>query len=97
MSSSMRGYSTQPSEGPLSQYVRDPERKTPKPKKDSKVVPDGRGVLVLTRKDGETIEIPELNISITIEIETGYKARVIIQAPREITVLRGELVSRLVG
>ena len=50
---------------------------------------------MLTRKDGETIEIPELNITLTIEIETNYKARVIIQAPREITVLRGELVSTL--
>ncbi len=101
MSSSMRGYSSQPSEGPLSQYVRDPERRVAKtPVHNGKELPvehDGRGVLVLTRKNGEKIEFPELNITVTIELETGYKARLIIQAPREITVLRGELVSRLVG
>ena len=94
--SSLKGYSAQPSEGPLSKF-REERRTEPKPKpqhghKPLSVEPDGRGILVLTRKDGETIEIPELNITLTIEIENLFKARVVIQAPRDIKVLRGELV-----
>lgn len=96
---SLRGYSSQPSGGPLSKF-REERSNEPKPSvefghKKVEVEPDGRGILVLTRKNGEKIEIPGLNMTITIELETGYKARVIIQAPREIAIVRGELLSRL--
>lgn len=50
-------------------------------------------MLVLTRKTGETIFIGE-SIKITIvRIEPG-RARVAIDAPRDMPIMRGELVGR---
>lgn len=48
-------------------------------------------MLVLTRKEDETIHIGE-NIVITIVRIDGNKVRVGVEAPREDMVLRGELL-----
>jgi len=47
-------------------------------------------MLVLSRKQGETIPIGD-DIKITVVRTKGDRVRVGIEAPREITVLRGEL------
>lgn len=47
-------------------------------------------MLVLSRKEGEIILIGD-NIKITITRIRGDRVRVGIEAPREVTVLRGEL------
>lgn len=49
-------------------------------------------MLVLSRKKTETIVIPAFNIVITITEVRGDKVRVGFDAPREIEILRGELI-----
>lgn len=49
------------------------------------------GKLVITRKPGESFVIGD-SITVTIESIDKKKARVSIQAPRELTILRTELV-----
>lgn len=48
-------------------------------------------MLILTRKQGQTICLGE-NISITVMEVTGDKVRIGIEAPRDVRVLREELV-----
>ena len=48
-------------------------------------------MLVLTRKMNETIDFPELDISVNILSLGGSKVRIGIDAPLEIKVIRGEL------
>jgi carbon storage regulator len=48
-------------------------------------------MLVLSRKQNETIVIPQLGIEITLVAIRGDKARIGINAPREYDVHRGEV------
>ncbi|MEM9644942.1 MAG: carbon storage regulator [Planctomycetota bacterium] len=50
-------------------------------------------MLVLTRKVGEEIRLVEAGVTIRIKGATSSRAQVAIDAPRELTVLRGELDS----
>ena len=50
-------------------------------------------MLVLSRKAEETIEFPELGISIEVIRVKGSAVRVGIKAPDSVRVLRGELTS----
>ena len=53
-------------------------------------------MLVLTRKETETIHLVEAGVTITI-VEVGRnKVRIGIEAPRELTILRGEHLERSV-
>jgi len=47
-------------------------------------------MLVLTRKTSETIHIGD-NISLTVIQTNGNSVRIGIDAPRDVTILRGEL------
>lgn len=49
-------------------------------------------MLVLSRRAGESVHFPELNISIEIVKSKGSAVRLGIDAPMEIKVLRGEIV-----
>lgn len=56
-------------------------------------------VLVLTRKEGETVvtgnaAVPGTEVTFTVLAIEGSKVRVGIDAPRDTTILRGELVER---
>ena len=53
-------------------------------------------MLVLTRKNGERIII-DGQIEITVVEVRGNQVRLGVQAPREVTVLREELVGEAVG
>lgn len=49
-------------------------------------------MLILSRKEGESIEIPELGV--VIEVTSIKKSRITIgiEAPKELAILRGEIV-----
>jgi len=49
-------------------------------------------MLVLSRKTNETIELPELGISIEVTQIKGAAVRLGIKAPESIRILRGELL-----
>lgn len=49
-------------------------------------------MLVLSRKNEETIQLPELGIEIQILNLWGSSVSVGIEAPRHIRILRGELI-----
>lgn len=49
-------------------------------------------MLVLSRKTNETIELPELGISIEVIKVKGGTVRLGIKAPESIRILRGELL-----
>ena len=49
-------------------------------------------MLVLSRKTNETIELPELGISIEVTQIKGGSVRLGIKAPESIRILRGELL-----
>ena len=51
-------------------------------------------MLVLTRKLNETIHFPELDISVNVLSLGSSRVRIGIDAPLEITVIRGELEQR---
>ncbi|MEL7266448.1 MAG: carbon storage regulator [Planctomycetota bacterium] len=51
-------------------------------------------MLVLSRKQNQTIEIPEYGIEITLVSVGGNRAKIGIQAPREIAILRSECLDR---
>lgn len=48
-------------------------------------------MLVLTRKEGEQIHIGN-DITVTVTLVQGDRVRLGIEAPRDVTILRGELV-----
>jgi carbon storage regulator CsrA len=52
-------------------------------------------MLVLTRKPGESIEVPDCNLTFTILETRGGRVRVSITAPREVGVCRTELLEEL--
>ncbi len=49
-------------------------------------------MLVLSRKTNETIELPELGITIEVTKVKGGTVRLGIKAPESIRILRGELL-----
>jgi len=51
-------------------------------------------MLVLTRKRGETVVLPDLDVEITIQKLRGGKVKVGVQAPAGIRICRGELLNR---
>ena len=48
-------------------------------------------MLVLTRKVGEKFYVPEIGLTVTILKQSGNKLSIGIDAPRQYTILRGEL------
>lgn len=48
-------------------------------------------MLVLNRRTGEEIIIPELGITLTVLMTANNKVRVGIEAPKAVRILRGEL------
>lgn len=50
-----------------------------------------KGMLVVSRKEGETIVVPSIGLTIRILQTAGGKAKIGIEAPREVSILRGEL------
>jgi carbon storage regulator len=48
-------------------------------------------MLVLTRKAGEELVLPDLGVRITLLVVAGNRVRVGVQAPSDVVVLRGEL------
>lgn len=48
-------------------------------------------MLVLTRRAGEELVLPELGVRITLLVVAGNRVRVGVTAPPEVVVLRGEL------
>lgn len=51
-------------------------------------------MLTLTRKPGEEIVIPELDITIRITEVLGNRVSVSIDAPKDLTILRRELIKK---
>lgn len=49
-------------------------------------------MLILSRKLGESICLPGTNTTITIHRASGGRVSLAIDAPREVAILRGELV-----
>lgn len=49
-------------------------------------------MLVLTRKVGQEIVLPDLGVTITVVKVQGGKLRIGINAPAGVTILRGELL-----
>lgn len=57
--------------------------------------PSGDGVgLVLSRRENETIRLPDLDVTFTIVQVKGGRVRVGIKAPDKITIVRGEIEGR---
>jgi carbon storage regulator len=52
-------------------------------------------MLVLCRKAGEEIVVPELNITLTVLEVDGHKVRIGVDAPEEIRFYRRELWQRM--
>jgi len=52
-------------------------------------------MLVLTRRINETIELPGLGVTITLVKIKGDRVRIGIDAPREQTIVRGELKEKV--
>ena len=48
-------------------------------------------MLVLTRKPNETIELPGLGVTITLVKINGNQVRIGVDAPRDQTIVRGEI------
>lgn len=51
-------------------------------------------MLVLSRRESETIEIPELDITIEVVRVQGNSVRIGIEAPKEIRIVRGEVAAK---
>ncbi len=51
-------------------------------------------MLVLSRKQGERIVVPECGLTITVLEVVGSRVRVGIAAPSNVTILRAEIVER---
>lgn len=52
---------------------------------------EGKGMLVISRKEGESVVVPSIGLTIHVIQSTGGKVKIGIEAPREVKVLRGEL------
>lgn len=53
-------------------------------------------MLVLSRREGEEILVPECGVTVTVLAVQGNKIRLGIRAPAEVEILRGELRDRQV-
>jgi len=53
-------------------------------------------VLVLSRREGEEILVPECGVTVTVLAVQGNKIRLGIRAPAEVEILRGQLRDRQV-
>lgn len=53
--------------------------------------------MVLTRQANEEIVFPQLGIKVKLVKMTGDKVRIGVEAPRDIIVLRGELMTEEIG
>jgi len=53
-------------------------------------------VLVLSRRVGEEVLVPECGVTVTVLAVQGNKIRLGIRAPAEVEILRGELRDRQV-
>jgi carbon storage regulator len=51
-------------------------------------------MLVLTRKQDETIVLPDLNLTIRVAAIQGGRVRLALEAPKEIRILRQEVALR---
>ncbi|MFV0443886.1 MAG: carbon storage regulator [Planctomycetaceae bacterium] len=51
-------------------------------------------MLVLSRKQNETIVLPDLNLTIRVTGISGGRVRLAVEAPQEIRVMRHEVLSR---
>ena len=60
-----------------------------------KQTPRGQNMLVLTRKIGDKIRIPDRNVLIKVVEICGDHVRIGINAPDSIRILRGELVQQI--
>lgn len=54
-------------------------------------------MLVITRRRGEQIVFPSLGITVSVVHVRGRTARLGIDAPREIPILRGEVAEQVLG
>lgn len=52
-------------------------------------------MLVLTRKQNESIVLPDLNLTIRVSGISGGRVRLAIDGPRDVHVLRKEVAERL--
>lgn len=50
-------------------------------------------MLVLTRRPGQSVTIPSLGVTITVQ-GAGRQVRLAFDAPRDVKIARGELVER---
>jgi sRNA-binding carbon storage regulator CsrA len=50
------------------------------------------GCLTLDRREGETIDVPEIGLSITVEHCGPSRVKLCIRAPRRLRILRRELL-----
>jgi carbon storage regulator len=50
-------------------------------------------MLVVTRKKGERVMVPELGVTITVVGLMGDKVRIGVEAPKNATILREELIA----
>ena len=50
-------------------------------------------MLVVTRKKGERVMVPELGVTITVVGLMGDKVRIGVEAPKNATILREELLA----
>lgn len=51
-------------------------------------------MLVLTRRQGQRIELPELGVSIVVAGVVGRRVRIGVSAPRGARIVREEILSR---
>lgn len=51
-------------------------------------------MLVLSRKEHESIVLPDLNVTIRVSEISGNRVRLAVEAPREIQILRQEVLER---
>ena len=51
-------------------------------------------MLVLSRKQNETIVLPDLNLTIRVTAISGGRVRLAVDAPREVRILRQEVQQR---
>jgi len=50
-----------------------------------------RGKLVIRRRSGQTLVIPDIDVTITFTLE-GKQVKLIVEAPKDVVIKRGELL-----
>jgi carbon storage regulator len=51
-------------------------------------------MLVLSRKENESIVLPGLNVTIRVSEISGNRVRLAVEAPREVQIMRQEVIER---